>query len=171
MYKKKLNFNKWDIASAAKTKIPFSRPCPILKTVCFWEFIWPKADLWQTKMSIFIPILADLWFNTWNVYDLYCSLRYVLGGYKLTYIPYKVIKLKLLQTRSIRYNLRQYHSILTRSQLIFSFGRLQLPMADLCEKNANSFIPLPVEALGGYHKKALEQIRKLKRVNILYFLI
>ena len=87
----------------------------------------PLAD--QNEHSI--PILADIFFNTWNVYDLYCSLRYVLGGYKLTYIPYKVIKLKLLQTRSIRYNLGQYHSILTRSQLIFSFGRLQQPVADL----------------------------------------
>ena len=45
--------------------------------------------------------------------------------------PFKVIKPKLPQPWSIGYILGHYQSILTRSQLKFSVGRLQQLMADL----------------------------------------
>ena len=34
-----------------------------------------------------------------------------------------------------------------------------------CERTGLSFIPLPVETLGGWHKKVVEQLRKLARAQ------
>ena len=36
---------------------------------------------------------------------------------------------------------------------------------EACEREGISFIPLPVETLGGWHKKAVEQLRKLARAQ------
>ena len=34
-----------------------------------------------------------------------------------------------------------------------------------CEREGLAFIPLPVETLGGWHKKAVEQLKKLARAQ------
>ena len=36
---------------------------------------------------------------------------------------------------------------------------------EACEREGISFIPLPVETLGGWHKKAVDQLRKLARAQ------
>ena len=39
---------------------------------------------------------------------------------------------------------------------------------EACEREGISFIPLPVETLGGWHKKAVEQLWKLARARSLF---
>ena len=49
--------------------------------------------------------------------------------------------------------------------LVIAFNDKCRDYLQACEREGLSFIPLPVETLGGWHKKAVEQLRKLARAQ------
>ena len=49
--------------------------------------------------------------------------------------------------------------------LITAFNDKCRDYLQACEREGLAFIPLPVETLGGWHKKAVEQLKKLARAQ------
>ena len=49
--------------------------------------------------------------------------------------------------------------------LVVAFNDKCRDYLEACEREGMAFIPLPVETLGGWHKKAVEQLRKLARAQ------
>jgi hypothetical protein len=49
--------------------------------------------------------------------------------------------------------------------LVVAFNDKCRDYLETCEREGISFIPLPVETLGGWHEKAVEQFRKLARAQ------
>ena len=47
--------------------------------------------------------------------------------------------------------------------LVVAFNDKCRDYLQACEREGLAFIPLPVETLGGWHKKAVDQLRKLAR--------
>ena len=61
---------------------------------------------------------------------------------------------------------RQDNSIASPGHtLVVAFNEKCRDYLEACEREGLAFIPLPVETLGGWHKKAVEQLRRIARAQ------